>query len=184
MCCVGPVVQFRFFFFFFTETFYMRARQSMVAAACIAAAASRLGQDDCQPLVLALADLVNTQPDQLSLVVHSIESLMSAQLATVQQQQQQLDQQQQQQQQQVQQVPHLKNSSTATSSKQATSTWELDVQPETPTDIQDIHFWHDFSLPSSPPTYILNICFSVFYQCQLPDWFTNWCKWSFTAPNF
>ena len=125
----------------------MRVRPSLIAAASISAAINRLGlttssstiDPSCEERLLA--DLVATDAHQLASLVRSVESLMAAQLASVQQQQQdhhlqQQQQQQQQQQHQHQQHPHVKNSKMQT----ATSSWELDVQPETPTDIQDIHF--------------------------------------------
>ena len=126
---------------FITETDYMRVKPSLIAAASIAAAANRLGfssnSTDSETTTI-LAALVDAQVDQLSTLILSIESLMAAQLATVQQQQQQeqhLHLQQQQQQQSTPAPQQVKNSKL-----QPASSWELDVQPETPTDIQDIHF--------------------------------------------
>ncbi|XP_045030562.1 G1/S-specific cyclin-D2 [Daphnia magna] len=122
-----------------TETDYMRVRPSLIAAASISAAINRLGlstsssnDPSCEERLLA--DLVGTDVHQLASLVRSVESLMATQLASVQQQQDHHVQQQQQQQQQ--QLPHVKNNKMQTT----TSSWELDVQPETPTDIQDIHF--------------------------------------------
>ena len=123
----------------------MRVRPSLIAAASISAAINRLGlvtDSSCQRL---LADLVTTDADQLATLVRSVESLMAAQLASVQQQEQQHHLQQQQQQQQ--QHPHVKSSKMPPTS----SSWELDVQPETPTDIQDIHFWHARNTSTNPP---------------------------------
>ena len=131
------------FLFYLIETDYMRVRPSLIAAASISAAINRLGlttssstiDPSCEDRLLA--DLVAADAHQLASLVRSVESLMAAQLTSVQQQQQQDNHlQQQQQQQQQQQHPHVKNSKMQT----ATSSWELDVQPETPTDIQDIHF--------------------------------------------
>jgi len=129
------------FLFSFIETDYMRVRPSLIAAACIAAAANRLSGENSAPMEL-LASLVHADPTQLALLVRSIETLMCAQLASVQQQQQQQQEEQQQQQHHVQQLQHhLKNSSAIpAASKSTISPWELDIQPETPTDIQDIHF--------------------------------------------
>ena len=111
----------------------MRVRPSLIAAASIAAAANRLGfsSTDSETTTI-LAGLVDAQVDQLTTIILSIESLMAAQLASVQQQQQE------QHTQHLQSVPapqQVKNSK-----RQPASSWELDVQPETPTDIQDIHF--------------------------------------------
>lgn len=133
---------YNYFSFLFIETDYMRVRPSLIAAACIAAAANRLSGENSAPMEL-LASLVHADPTQLALLVRSIETLMCAQLASVQQQQQQQQEEQQQQQQHhVQQLQHhLKNSSAIpAASKSSSSAWELDIQPETPTDIQDIHF--------------------------------------------
>ncbi len=125
---------------FITETDYMRVKPSLIAAASIAAAANRLGYSNStdSDTTTILATLVDAQVDQLSTLILSIESLMAAQLASVQQQQQEqhLHLQQQQQQQSTPAPQQVKNSKL-----QPASNWELDVQPETPTDIQDIHFW-------------------------------------------
>lgn len=124
---------------FITETDYMRVKPSLIAAASIAAAANRLGYSNStdSETTTILAALVDAQVDQLSTLILSIESLMAAQLASVQQQQQQEQHLHLQQQQQNTPVPQqVKNNKL-----QPTSSWELDVQPETPTDIQDIHFW-------------------------------------------
>ena len=139
----------------------MRVRPSLIAAASISAAINRLGlsTDSCQERLLA--DLVGTDADQLAILVRSIETLMAAQLASVQQQEQQ---QQQQQHHLHQQHPqHVKSSNKM---QQTTNSWELDVQPETPTDIQDIHFWDDTRTLTNDsvcvPVYVtpeyLNIC--------------------------
>ena len=111
-------------------------RPSMVAAASISAALNRLGLSEtgvAQPASTddrLLAAWIGADALQLGRLVVTMETLMTAQLTSVQHQPQQ--QQQQQQQQTV-------TSSVTSQSKKKVSTWE-DVQPETPTDVQDVHF--------------------------------------------
>ena len=129
----------------------MRVRPSLIAAASIAAAMNRLGLaivtengPSCKTAAstseILLSTLVGADVTEIASLVRSVETLMTAQLASVQQQQQQ--QQQQQEQHHIQHQNHLKNSKLQQQQQQqqTTTNWELDVQPETPTDIQDIHF--------------------------------------------
>jgi Cyclin, C-terminal domain len=112
----------------------MTMRPSMVAAASISAALNRLGlTGGVEPAASdderRLATWIGADPADLGRLVAAMEALMTAQLTSVQHQHQQ---QQQQQQQTV-------TSSVTSQSKNKVSTWE-DVQPETPTDVQDVHF--------------------------------------------
>ena len=137
---------------FFSEPDFVHVPPSVIATACICSAVRGLRIASSDLALKSICALLKLScPEDIEIVINRIEEVFQAEAAAfqqqLQQQQQQLQQQQLQQQQQQQSSlsskgSGLQNLSTTTNAGVAAVKEEdtVDGHPETPTDIQDVHF--------------------------------------------